>query len=322
MRARRIGLWSAIVALTAVWVFGIRGWAQNPATLNFAAPELIGGSWLNTPGKKPVSLASRRGQVSIVHFTMFDRANLPTYARLQQRFATRGVQLIGVYTPQSDAQSNSVAQHVKELGIAYPVLVDSSRENSRRWNQQNGPAFYLVDKNGRVRYRWNGELDNTGTSGEAKLTRLVETLLSERMTAKPVASGKPVEKIVKSDAEWQRILTPQQFHILREKGTEAAFSGAYKNHGPGVYRCAGCDLELFSAKTKFDSGTGWPSFYQPVQPNHVTEHVDNAFGMQRTEVLCARCDGHLGHVFDDGPKPTGLRYCINSLAIRFELQKK
>jgi len=130
-----------------------------------------------------------------------------------------------------------------------------------------------------------------------------------------------VEKVTKSDAEWRKELSPAAYDVLRNQGTEPAFTGAYwDNHAKGIYRCAACGQELFSSDTKFDSGTGWPSFYQPISPGVVEEITDNSYGMTRTEIRCSRCGSHLGHVFDDGPAPTGLRYCMNSVALKFEKQ--
>ena len=131
------------------------------------------------------------------------------------------------------------------------------------------------------------------------------------------------DRVVKSDEEWKKILTPLQYEVLRKKGTERAFTGAYwDNHDKGIYLCAGCGAELFGSATKFDSGTGWPSFTQPVAKDAVDEEPDTSLFMRRVEVNCARCGGHLGHVFSDGPAPTGLRYCINSLSLRFAKEGK
>lgn len=135
-------------------------------------------------------------------------------------------------------------------------------------------------------------------------------------------SPKRKDKVVRSDAEWQKRLTPEQYRILRNKGTEAAFCGIFHdNKKTGIYSCVGCDLDLFRSDAKFDSGTGWPSFFQPAAKDAVWMKPDTSYGMVRTEVLCARCDGHLGHVFNDGPKPSGLRFCINSEILKFRETK-
>jgi len=127
------------------------------------------------------------------------------------------------------------------------------------------------------------------------------------------------EKIHKTDAEWRQILTPEQYRVAREGGTERAFTGPYwDEHAAGLYRCVSCGEPLFRSETKFESGTGWPSFYQPVAPDVVEEDVDRSHGMVRTEARCARCDAHLGHVFPDGPAPTGLRYCMNGTALKLD----
>ena len=130
-------------------------------------------------------------------------------------------------------------------------------------------------------------------------------------------------KISKTDAEWKAALSPEQYNVLREKGTEIAFTGEYwKNYNEGVYHCAGCNTPLFNADTKFKSGSGWPSFWEPINEDNVKIVVDKSFGMVREEVVCGVCGGHLGHVFNDGPKPTGLRYCLNSASLDFEVEKK
>ncbi len=161
-----------------------------------------------------------------------------------------------------------------------------------------------------------GQQDQPITDSEAIVVGSEDVSATQNGNTK---NSKQTYEINKTEAEWKKQLTPEQYYVLRKKGTERAFSGKYNDHKEkGVYTCAACGNEVFTSDTKFDSGTGWPSFFKPISSKNVREVADRSMGMVRTEVVCGRCGGHLGHVFDDGPKPTGLRYCLNSVALGFK----
>ncbi|MGH9901889.1 MAG: peptide-methionine (R)-S-oxide reductase MsrB [Pyrinomonadaceae bacterium] len=163
-----------------------------------------------------------------------------------------------------------------------------------------------------------GHKTEVALSSDTPAAAAAATAQAQPEAADQIPSTLAAYKVVKTEAEWRRILTPEQYRVVRQKGTERPYTGKYHDHkGKGTYQCVACGQDLFSSETKFDSGTGWPSFWAAVAKENVREEVDDSLSERRTEVLCARCGGHLGHVFDDGPEPTGLRYCINSASLNF-----